>query len=81
MQVFAIKSIEKITEMITLRKTLVALQLSDAFNLGSAVYEIMSYIFNKFDSKEFKHSKMSTIIAFFKAALLTLQAIWHFYWR
>lgn len=42
--------------MITLRKTLVALELSDAFNLGSAVYEIMSYIFNKFDSKEFKNS-------------------------
>lgn len=66
--VFAVKSIEKITEMITLRKTLVALELSGAFNLGSAVYEIMSYIFNK-------HSKMLTIIAFFKAALLTLQAI------
>lgn len=61
--------------MITLRKTLVTLELSDAFNLGSAVYGMISYIFNKFDSKEFKHSEMSTIFAFFKAALLTLQAI------
>lgn len=48
--------------MITLRKTLVALELSDAFSLGSIVYESMSYIFNKFDSNEFKHSKMSAII-------------------